>query len=340
MKKILLLSFFITALSLTGFAQGSNGLVAHWDFNGTTNDVSGHGLNGSSVATTFGAGYTNNPGKAIYFNGSTSKMNVPYDPIMDLDSFSICALVKPSNFYSGLCEVNTIICKGHESSGEYYDLRFMDNVYDQACGTFSPNNEYYTAGAHGASVTPLGNWINNNPTVQLNQWYCLTATYDRDSVKLYIDGIFKVGLKHQDNYSPSNSGISIGYYAAGIAGGYPYYYNGYMDDIRLYNRPLSAQEAGMYCDSAKMIPTTVAEIPENEELLLYPNPATKSITVQVPENWKDVSYTLQSGMGQQVQAQKLTGKTNSIDMESLPAGIYMIRFTAGDKIITRKIVKQ
>jgi hypothetical protein len=339
MKRTLLLSLFACCIAATALAQGNNGLVAHWDFNGTTNDVSGHGLNGTAQATAFGNGYTNNPGKAIFFNGSTSKMDVPYNSVMNLDSFSICALVRPMNFYSGLCEVNTILSKGHETSSEFYDLRIMDNVYDQSCGVFSPNNEYYVGNAHGTAINPPGYWTSNTPTVTLNQWYCVTTTYSHDSIKLYVDGIFRVALKIQNSYAPSNSGISIGYYAAGMPN-YPYYYNGYIDDIRLYNRPLSAQEAGMYCDSAKMIPTAVAAVPAEELLQVYPNPTSGNVMIQLPDGWKNAVCSVQNSIGQNLLTTSVDKRVNTVDIAALPAGIYLLRISNGEKTLVHKILKQ
>ena len=108
MKPTLLLFSFLF-VSSCAFAQLSNGLVAHWNFNGNANDISGNNLNGVVTGATLTAGYNGIANTAYQFNGTGDHIDVAYNSLMNLDSFSICTLIKPMGFYTGICQGNFII---------------------------------------------------------------------------------------------------------------------------------------------------------------------------------------------------------------------------------------
>ena len=81
---------------------------------------------------------------------------------------------------------------------------------------------------HAASFGPL----------LADTWYHLTATYDGENLKAYRDGVLIT-----DNPNPTGSPdsetspLNFGRHTES-----PQYFNGTVDEIRLYNRALSAQE--------------------------------------------------------------------------------------------------
>ena len=251
-----LLIFLFIAFNAGG--QLSNGLIAHWDFNGNANDVSGNNINGTVTGATLVAGYNGIANTAYQFNGNGDQINIPYNSLMNItDSFSICALVKPTAFYSGPCQGNYILTRGTSLGPDFYNMGIFDQAYDLDCNIYSPNNEVFFSGDIGGA----GVWYSGNTIINLNTWYCAVVTYDGDSARLYIDGIKRITLPWNKVYSPSTNGIAIAYYPAG-GSQFPYWFTGSIDDIRLYRRALSATEAMQYCDSAKslviIIDTTVA----------------------------------------------------------------------------------
>jgi hypothetical protein len=64
MKKFLLAISLL--LCVKGFAQDTVGLIAHWDMNGTVNDVSGHGHNGTANHLILDTGMDGVYGHAYY----------------------------------------------------------------------------------------------------------------------------------------------------------------------------------------------------------------------------------------------------------------------------------
>ena len=82
-------------------------------------------------------------------------------------------------------------------------------------------------------------------------------------------------------------------------------------------------------------PTAIAEN-ETSTFSVYPNPTTGQLTITNYElEITTVNYTVYNVMGQMVMQGKLSDETTTIDVESLPAGMYFLRI--GEK--TTKFVK-
>jgi hypothetical protein len=78
----------------------------------------------------------------------------------------------------------------------------------------------------------------NYNDLPLNTWTHLMATYDQSVLRLYLDGI-QVKIKSASGPIYSNAGV-MGIGAASGSKIYPW--NGSIDDVMLFNRPLSASE--------------------------------------------------------------------------------------------------
>lgn len=76
-------------ISLAAIAQPTAGLIAHWDMNGSTNDVSGNGHNGHGNNLTPAVGKDGILGHAWYFNGTNSSITIPYASAFNVSNFSI-----------------------------------------------------------------------------------------------------------------------------------------------------------------------------------------------------------------------------------------------------------
>lgn len=78
--------------------------------------------------------------------------------------------------------------------------------------------------------------------------------------------------------------------------------------------------------------------PENG-VQVYPNPAKEQLTVRLTGAWKDAGLRLFSLTGQLVHAQTADSLT-VINTAVLPAGIYLLEITGGEKRLLRKVVVQ
>jgi len=75
----------------------------------------------------------------------------------------------------------------------------------------------------------------------------------------------------------------------------------------------------------------------DNDLTLYPNPVNDLLRIAAPSEIKQVSlYTIQ---GQLLSEDNVNSLSYVSDLNSLPAGIYIIKIRTSDKVYTRKIVK-
>jgi hypothetical protein len=252
MKKLIFL-FAINLVAIAAWSQGSAGLIAHWDMNGTVNDVSGNGNNGTAHNITAAVGESGVPNTAWYFNGVNSYISVPYAPALNVTQYSICAKVNVMGFYSGLCGGNIILERGAWASTGCYSLTFDNNEYGGGCSSTDTTIEVFitNCGTNGA-IQSLWHYT---PNIVESNWYNIVGTYDGDSTyKIYVNGVLKSTNKNTGlPIGTSSDSMSIGMDIYGASSGYPYNFHGIIDDIRFYNRVLADSEIQIYSDSCGAI---------------------------------------------------------------------------------------
>jgi hypothetical protein len=88
----------------------------------------------------------------------------------------------------------------------------------------------------------------------------------------------------------------------------------------------------------------VAEIPEVDELRLFPNPAQTDLQVELlMANRASLQLSLTNALGQQVYQEQLTNvaaglRRHTVDVSQLPAGVYQLQLRLGDRIAVRKVI--
>ncbi len=235
---ILLLFIGVNVLQLSNTtvkADLSQGLVGYWSFNnGNANDESGNGHDGTlygatSVVGKFGNGFS--------FDGNDDYIDLGDDPDFDITgSITIALWFKTSTSQMG-CIVSKL------------DQVNPDNGYDLAMGdSFSTNPSgkitfRVASESNGPSEYDAAQTTN---TYTDNTWHLLTVIYTPNGVsrpKIYIDAV---------EQSVSNSGIPLSSIGASpgfnlklaeySAGSGVFNFNGVLDEVRLYNRALTADE--------------------------------------------------------------------------------------------------
>lgn len=260
MRNICTLLLILIASSAN--AQLTNGLIGHWNFNGNASDASGNGLHGTQTNITYTLGKTGVANTAASFNGTSSVITVPYDSKMNPTKLSICAMVKFNNFYSGSCQHSMILQRGSFFTSGSYSLSIFENAYDGDCNKYdSTKMVFHQKIANCESGVTLDSF-KHNPNVNKNQWYCVIATYDSSRIKIYVDGVQKISYSSNKPFGTSTQGLAIGANVFNQAAQYPYWLNGSIDDLRLYNRVLTPSEINSFCglfDTTIVIKDSIAK---------------------------------------------------------------------------------
>ncbi len=222
-----------TNLSLSPIFNNT-GLVGYWKFDegsGTTaNDSSGNG----NTSTWYGSGQHYATGKvgsyAGQFNGNDDRLSAPNNGLL-LNSGSVEMWIRPAENWGdiGLGRRSLISWgTGPGWSANYCMFKKYQGSSNSAFYCYNTNStQRFWAGAGDFNFAQ-------------NSWHFLVVTWSTSEAKIYIDGAFST-VDDTLTISDLNIGttVRIGGDTFGEGGDY---FNGLIDDVRVYNRALSAAE--------------------------------------------------------------------------------------------------
>ncbi len=201
----------------------TNGLVGYWTFNGqdtltTITDVSGQSNHGYFVGgATSTAKVVGRVGQALRFDGVNDYIPTASRAINGSGHFTFSAWVK------------------YERTSSTYEVPIWNGV-DSTTGGFGfgyrkPNSRVLGAGWGSSNGEILG------ITSENGVWYHVASTYDGATHTFYVNGV------SQGTAPFSTSNFTSGVTTLGnLTSGNSYWFQGSSDEIRAYNRALSAAE--------------------------------------------------------------------------------------------------
>jgi hypothetical protein len=210
--------------SVSPTSANKPGLVAAYGFNEgtgkTVSDSSGYSNSGS--VTTPGWTTGGKYGSALTFGSSNARVIVPDSNTLDLTTgMTLEAWVYPTSGLSGGAW-RTLIMK-EQTGGLAYCL-YANGTSNQPYGDIYSGGAEHETGAGG--------------TLALNTWTHLTLTYDGAVLRLYKNGVLISSLTYSGSILTSTGALSIG--GNGVWTGETF--TGRIDEVRIYNRALSAAE--------------------------------------------------------------------------------------------------
>lgn len=207
-------------VTLTVNSAAPPGLVGAWGFDepsgATAIDSSGGGQAGSITgATRTTAGRF---GSALSFDGVNDWVTVPDSNALDVTTgMTIEAWVRPTAVGSAW---RTVLLK-EQPGNLIYALYAGDGAGRPATYVFTTADR----GASGTTATPL------------NTWTHLAATYDRTTLRLYVNG-----TQAGSRALTGSLGTSTGVLRIGGNAVWSEWFAGLIDEVRVYNRVLTATE--------------------------------------------------------------------------------------------------
>ena len=227
----------------------ASNLVAWYTFDGDVLDHSGNGndvvFNNATPATGKNGGLNT----AYKFDGHSTFMRVANSASLQgvaKKGITMVAVFKVNGFFAQSCHQNRIFQKGYDdqSNGSYF-LGFDDGEYYNYNECGQPVQTEFEK-FYGTAGNGQGNTSGSRSTdyVQKNKWYVLVYSCDGNTKhsKLYVNG--RLAVSENDNssatYASNFSDLFIGRTESSQ---YPYWFNGVIDEIRIYNKTLSDDEA-------------------------------------------------------------------------------------------------
>ena len=212
--------FIVGALVLSPGSThaASTGLVASYGFgegSGTTvSDSSGNGNNGTVANTTWTA--NGKFGSGLVFNGTNAKVTIPDAASLHLTTaMTLEAWVNPA---ASTPAWRDVLYKGD-------DNYFLEGAYPgggPAGGVTAGGGGAFAA---GPAALPAGSWSH------------IAVTYDAATVRLYVNGVQVASQARTGTLTSSTNPLQIG--GDGI---YGQYFNGIIDEARVYSTALTAAQ--------------------------------------------------------------------------------------------------
>ncbi len=222
-----LLVGLIFSLSATGQpAFLKDGLVAYYPFNGNANDESGNGNNGFSNTALLAKDRFGRGDASYYFNGLNSCIQVGDSFNLRPSTFTVSAWVLGNN-YNGF---NQIITK-NAGVGKTESINLVIN-----------NNNGWNLTAQVGSPTAYGTLLRSPSSISESAWHQVVFTFAGagQAQSIFLDGKLLSKNIASDSVVYDNSPWTIG--AQFESQKLSYFFDGNIDDVRIYNRALSDAE--------------------------------------------------------------------------------------------------
>jgi len=228
MKTKLTLFVAVLAFALFGAGCASSSLVAYYPFNANANDESGNGHDGEVNGATLSQDRNGKEKGAYSFSGEY--IGVEYNKALRLrDSMTISVWINPRQFTPW----QRIIMKANAAHKSGYGIALGDK-----------NDVGFLIFDGNIKRAKLAKGI------KLNQWQHVVAVRkNRDNYVIYFDGVSMPLTRELDNYEgAAGSRLIIG---AQSETHDVHRFKGSIDDVRIYNRALSAEEVKALYDIEK-----------------------------------------------------------------------------------------
>ncbi|HLP96613.1 MAG TPA: LamG-like jellyroll fold domain-containing protein [Saprospiraceae bacterium] len=307
----------ILFLAFSGYSQTTldSGLIAYYPFCESATDYSGHGNHGSiNGGVTFVDDKWGHSKSAAHFNGTNAFIRVPASVSLDTLTKSITVACW---FYTKSYDSKwaSLISKSNNTSA----LRQYSIIYDK---------DGLISFSHTLVATHL---------LELNQWYHMAVTYQDTIAKCYVDGILVDSNTMANQITSTNFPLYIGADPHVVTE----YHHGMLDDVRIYNRALSAAEvSALYLVEVNCNTISTHEAINEQNLTAFPNPTTGLLTFDwkvPPPDWTLQVFDLQ---GKLIQTIASNNPKESINISEMPPGLYVIRIDTKEDVYVIRAIKR
>ncbi len=234
----------------------TDGLVAYYPFNGNANDESGNGNHGAVHGAVLTEDRSGSVNSAYLFDGQNDYIRVEDNALLQITGdLSLNVWVKAD--VAG--QAANIVRKGNWSSyglglGDYKNFPFYGHYYEEGSG--------------------LSEAIIYDTPLAPERWYNLTVVRNSrtNTMTMYIDGV-QVAEEFYTEEPLATSSSGCNFFSIGALCDTKAFFDGVIDDIRIYNRALSESEIQQLysgqCNSVE--DTDEDELPDDWETTHFGN---------------------------------------------------------------------
>jgi hypothetical protein len=216
-------------------APPTNGLVLYYPMetlaqgvvpDGSPSKLDGHVAGSGTVRVVTGlAGY----GKAIQLTGSQHQyVDVPRSPVLDVDTYTLAAWVR----YTGVQNDQTL---------DRWEVMEKAGAYWMNVRT---NGLVRVGGFYGGCANPNWQYFDSTRALPVNRWKHVATTYDGSWLRIYIDGKAAGSMRVSGRTCVSGEPLAVGAKNNPTKGLLEAFWDGRLDEVRIYDHALTATEIG------------------------------------------------------------------------------------------------
>ncbi len=195
-------------------------LIAFYPFEDNANDASGNGNNGVVSGATFISGKI---GKATSFNRESSNyVRVANSPIFNTNQITLSTWINPNRIFSWDRIISKYFWTATGITGSWIIL--IDDLNRTIC----------SINVNGVFVE-----VTSSTSLISNQWNYVACVYDGSNIRLY-NNLNSVSASTAGTISSSSNPIGIATSSDGTS--YQNYFNGLIDEVKIWNYALTLQE--------------------------------------------------------------------------------------------------
>jgi hypothetical protein len=302
-------------------------LIAYYTMNNTAEDFSGFNHNGVPSGVTAVEDRLGVAGGAYYFDGVNDYIRIANSPALNnRKAITI-------NFWMNVAP--------YDSTQEAYPISHgnWENRWKISISNKKIRWTIKTDTTINSGIKDLDSQISLN----WNTWYMVTVTYGDGKTEIYINGILNSSSDWHGLLLPTQIDLVMGQHLPGING---YNFKGALDEVRLFNRLLSADEIlEIYNQSASGFENVSDVRPATYHLYQnYPNPfnPVTNIAFSIPAAER-VQLIIYDPLGRKVCRlinEKLSAGLHQItwDGRAFASGVYYLRLITPVHSTTIKMV--
>ena len=296
-----------------------NGLVAWYPFNGNANDENGNENDGIVNGSTLTLDRNGNLNSSYSFN--QSYILVPNSSDFIMNNYTISIWVKT---VSSQYQVPIVKLTHEDATNEQFGI---------ALNQINQKSLQFAVKYNNPNCSPSIGWLRNESNQNFidGQYHHIVGTVNGNLTSLYFDGVLVNSIQSTYNQSSSCFGgdIQIGRNWINDLG----YFDGDIDDIGIWNRPLSSMEVSQLYSGSTLGTNKFVE--SKNEIKLYPNPTDDVLTIdsKIPLTKVEIFSIL----GKKVDEVNSDYKTISTD--NLSSGMYILKIHSEKGFTDKKLIK-
>lgn len=211
-------------------------IVAEYHFDGNAQDSSGNGNHGVISGATFVQGIS---GQALSFDGLDDYVNMGDNPSLRINGpYTVEAWV-----YSNQNNLGQIVSKSRLHDLRNYELLWLDE------GNGGPKIKFEF------SINGVTYWTYSQ-LLKYKEWYYVAGVYDGAYMKLYVNGNQVAITPASGMVDVNTEPLTVGRRSDGIR-----FFNGIIDEVRIYNRALTTSEIQTNYNAPTATPTPTTPTP-------------------------------------------------------------------------------